>query len=55
LNIGTVFFVDVRAKVLQVMTERVCHCSSVQIPPPPFFLRRAVLYFPSPLQVLKII
>jgi hypothetical protein len=33
VNIGTVFFADVRAKVLQVMTERVCHCFSIPIPP----------------------
>jgi hypothetical protein len=36
VNIGTVFFADVRAKVLQVMTERVCHCFSIPIPPSQF-------------------
>jgi hypothetical protein len=52
------FFVDVRVKVLQVMTERGMSLLFDSVfPSLKFFFKKkgSFLYFPSPLQVLKII
>jgi len=55
LNIGAVFFVDVRVKVLHIMTERGMSLLFDSVSPSLKFFRDHFYIFVLPFQVLKII